>query len=110
VRVYDGAGNALDVVHIPGTGDMPVAAGDIDGSGRAEIVVGRGGDVYTYVPGPRNTGNGNFGLQTSKFNAYPYSIDTSVGCGDLDGDGRPEIVTAPSAKVGVEENVKVFKP
>jgi hypothetical protein len=66
-----------------------VAAKDVDGDGRPDLVVG----LY-YAGGVavlRNTGGGRFDLQTR----YPTSWGpTSLALGDLNADGRIDIVTS----------------
>jgi FG-GAP-like repeat len=95
VRVFDESGQrklsfyAFDPSY---TGGIYVAAGDIDGDGKAEIVVGSGttGEVRVF------DANGN--LRTT-FQAYEASPDfyegTHVAVGDVNGDGIAEIVTGP---------------
>lgn len=80
-----------------------LAAGDIDGDGRDEVVVGAGPahapDVRVYEAD---------GTLLKEFRAYEpwFKGGVRVGVGDTDGDGRDEIVTAPGP--GMQPLVHVF--
>ncbi|HWQ99676.1 MAG TPA: L,D-transpeptidase family protein [Candidatus Methylomirabilis sp.] len=81
-----------------------LAAGDVDGDGKAEIVVGAGpgreSDVRVYRID---------GTLLKSFRAYPawFKGGVRVAVGDTDGDGKAEIVTAPGP--GIEPQVNVFQ-
>jgi hypothetical protein len=85
-------------------GGVYVAAGDIDGDGRADIVTGagEGGGPHVKV----FSGNGA-GLLMSFF-AYDADFrgGVRVAVGDMDGDGTPDIITGPG--VGGGPHVKVI--
>ena len=77
-----------------------VAAGDLDGNGRDEIVTGAGpGAVFgPHVRGWRPDGNGNQPAPIPGVSYFAYGTlrwGVNVACGDLDGDGIDEIVTSP---------------
>jgi hypothetical protein len=73
-------------------GGVYVAAGDLDGDGRAEIVVGSGTTPEVRVL----SGDG---VLRKSFDAYvrtnEYTDGVRVAIGDVNGDGTGEIVTAP---------------
>ncbi len=75
-----------------------VACGDIDGDGFDEIVTGAGpGDVYgPHVRGWNVDGGTAASIPAVSFLAYGTNkYGVNVCCGDVDGDGIDEIVTAP---------------
>jgi hypothetical protein len=69
-----------------------VAAGDLDGDGRAEVLTGaaRGGGPHVRVMN-------SSGAAIRDFFAYDPALrgGLHIAAGDIDGDGRAEIVTAP---------------
>jgi hypothetical protein len=75
-----------------------VTAGDIDGDGRDEIVTGAGpGAVFgPHVRGWNVDGGTAASMGGVSFLAYGTNKwGVNVACGDVDGDGMDEIVTAP---------------
>ena len=86
------------------TGGVYVAAADVDGDGKAEIVAGAG-----QGGGPEVRVFDATGKQLSSFNAYEPSLagGVHVAAGDVDGDGRAEIVTGPGA--GRPADVSTFR-
>lgn len=84
-------------------GGGAVAAGDLDGDGTDEIVVGAGPGSEPYV----NVFNAN-GVKQRAFLAYAkeFKGGVRVAVGDVNGDGHGEIITAPGP--GIESRVFVF--
>jgi hypothetical protein len=99
VVITDGEGQLLD--HFLAYGvrrfGANVVTGDLDGDGREEILTGAGpGDVFgPHVRGWRWDGPGTVApLPGLSFLAYgTHRFGVNVSCGDIDGDGREEIVT-----------------
>lgn len=106
VLVFDDAqhgGALLRWLRIPWTayntanGATWPACGDVDGDGRAEIVVGLGtrGQGTLYVFDDATDGFGVLAspqLPWTEYNQSPNGGETRVACGDVDGDGLAEIV------------------
>lgn len=85
-------------------GGVYVAAGDINGDGRAEIVTGQGEGGSPHV----KVFDAATGKTLHSFLAYEPSFrgGVRVATGDVDGDGRAEIITG--AGPGGGPHVKVF--
>jgi len=105
VEVFDGSTFALRLSFFafPASysGGATIALGDLDGTGRDEIIVGTRTGVSMVA-----VFDGVTGAMRSEFLAYPgVPIGVNVAAGDLDGTGRAEIVTAPT---GIGPLVRVF--
>jgi len=85
------------------TGGVSVAAADLDGDGKADIVTG----TLTGAPHVKAF-DGATGAERLSFYAYDAAITGGVfvAAGDLDGDGRAEVVTGTGAGGG--SHVKLF--
>jgi hypothetical protein len=108
IRVFDGADNherlTFDAFEQSVTGGVTVAAGDLDGDGRSEVIAGSG-------PGGRprvGVFEGTTGAFRSGFLAFDSTFRGGcwVAAGDLDGDGKSEIVVG--AGPGSGPHLKVF--
>jgi hypothetical protein len=95
VRVFDGRDGSRIGSFLAGSpdfrGGLVVAAGDINGDGRAEILTGAGPGGQPRVKIFRGAG----GELLADFLALPplFRGGTFVAAGDVDGDGRADILT-----------------
>jgi hypothetical protein len=107
VKVFDGVSGAelrSFFAYSGFLGGVNVAAGDIDGDGFFDIITGvaNGGAPHVKVF------SGQTGTELQSFIAYSFSIDAgvTVAAGDINGDGKVEIITGAGAGAG--SHVKVF--
>ena len=112
IKVFDGASGQLLAGPVGAflgfektfLGGVYVAAGDVNGDGLADIIVGRGSgksEVRVF--------SGASGSQLSSFFAYApnFGGGVYVAAGDVNGDGFADIITGPGAGNSAPQ-VKVF--
>jgi hypothetical protein len=107
VEVFDGGTGVLlqSFFAFPGYGgDIVVAAGDVNHDGHADIIVGAaagsaGGHIKVF--------DGADGSLLQSFYAFPgYMGPITVAAGDVNGDGKADIIVGASGTLG--EHVKAF--
>ncbi len=108
VRVWtpDGKGLVAEVEAYPGfNGGVSIAAADLDGDGKDEIITGAGIGGGPHVRTFKLTGEpanrqlvgsaGFYGID----NRQGFTGGVNVAGADIDGDGKAEIITAPMSQV-----------
>ena len=77
---------------------MFVAAGDVNGDGRDDVITGAGAGGGPHV----RVFSGDDGAELAGFFAYDAAFGggVRVAAGDFDGDGRADILTGPGAGGG----------
>jgi len=113
VRVFDGDGTPrvnFQVYPAGFQGGVRVAACDFDGDGRAEVVsvAGPGGGPHVRVM--QFDAAGTFVADLASFFAYDLGFTGGlfVACGDIDGDGNPEIILGVDAGGGPHVRILRF--
>ena len=110
VKVFDGVSHAeiaaFAAFEPTFKGGVYVSAGDLDGDGRGEIVVGSGAGR---ISGPNVKAFTSDGTELGGFSPYGFASTSGarVAVGDVTGDGRADIITGPD-KGNAGAHVKVF--
>src|SRR5262249_38062714 len=113
VKVFSGTtGGLIANFNVPGLAfkaGISIAAADLNGDGKAEIIVGAGGAdlVRVYNPLTGSQVSGPLG-ESHAFgcNGHGVFVNADGVSGDVNGDGVKDIVVSTAA--GVTDEVKVF--
>ena len=93
----------MDVSYAVGSVPQALAVGDLDGDGKADLVVTNSESDTTSIL--FNMGGGTFGTQVS----YPVgTYPMGVAIGDLNQDGRPDVAVANSGAIGSGNTVSLL--
>jgi hypothetical protein len=88
-----------------GTSPAAVQVADMDGDGRPDVVVANyDGSLAVFLQAP--AGDGTL-LPAVRYDTLDYG-SCSVAIGDVDGDGRPDVVVANAGPPGYPGSVSVF--
>jgi hypothetical protein len=93
VLMNDGTGRLEPAIENPVPDAGPIAAGDVDEDGIADIVVVDGYDVHVLL----GLGDGTFSVALT----LPHTVSFSPWLGDLDGDGHLDLVARSSSTVRI---------
>jgi hypothetical protein len=86
-------------------GGVRVAVADMNGDGQAEIIVAPGAGISTLVKVFTLEGNELLEYRTKAYTGFSGGV--FVATGDVNGDGRSDLITAPGS--GLSAQIKVFK-
>lgn len=96
VMLGDGAGNLAAPINITGFGVNSITSGDFNGDGKPDLVTTGFGDDSLFVH--LGDGTGHFGTPNA-FDPGRATTPTAVAAGDLNEDGKLDVVTNTAAVI-----------
>jgi hypothetical protein len=103
LRVFDGRNGAMIVNTFvfegSATGGLNVAAGDVNGDGRADLIIGteNGGGARVRIINGASVGGPLTDINNFSFPATTFQSGARVGAGDVNGDGRADVILGAAA-------------
>lgn len=73
-------------------GRVNLGAGDLNGDGKVDLLIGTAAGPISYYRNTGGTGNIGFQFETADFQSLQAGTNTSPEIGDVNGDGKPDLL------------------